>query len=49
MQTLLNNYFNQELQTYKQLTASLFSPVCASELQSESRLIAVENLTYINK
>ena len=46
MQTLLNKHFNQEQQTYKQLTASLFSPVCASELQSVSRLIADENLTY---
>ena len=42
MQTLLNKHFNQEHQTYKQLTASLFPPVysCASELQSGYRLIA---------
>ena len=48
MQTLLNKHFNQEHQTYKQLTASLFSPyyTCASELQSGCRLIAAENLTY---
>ena len=47
MQTLLNKHFNQEQQTYKQLTASLFSPyyLCASELQSGCRLIAAENLT----
>ena len=48
MQTLLNKHFNQEHETYKQLTASLFSPyyLCASELQSGCRLIAAENLTY---
>ena len=46
MQALLNKHFKQESQTYKGLVRSIFVDTCSSELQSESRLIAVENLTY---